>query len=64
MSKESNPNLTEVIREIHDGVAKEMCCKGIDYMLNEISIYRMYDDYGNVVDVLEIAEELKAGGIE
>lgn len=64
MSKESNPNLTEVIREIHDGVAKEMCCKGIDYMLNEISIYRIYDDYGNVVDVLEIAEELKAGGIE
>ena len=64
MSNENNSNLTEMIREIHDGVAKEMCCKGIDYMLNEISIYRMYDDYGNVADALQIAEELKAGGIE
>ena len=30
MSKENNPNLTEVIKEIHDGVAREMYCKGID----------------------------------
>lgn len=30
MSNENNPNLTEIIREIHDGVAKEMYCKGID----------------------------------
>ena len=30
MSKENKPNLTEMIREIHDGVAREMYCKGID----------------------------------
>ena len=30
MSKENNLNLTEVIKEIHDGVAREMYCKGID----------------------------------
>lgn len=30
MSNENNPNLTEMIREIHDGVAREMYCKGID----------------------------------
>ena len=30
MTNENNPNLTEIIREIHDGVAREMYCKGID----------------------------------
>ena len=30
MTNENNPNLTEIIREIHDGVAHEMYCKGID----------------------------------
>ena len=30
MNNENNPNLTEMIREIHDGVAREMYCKGID----------------------------------
>ena len=30
MNNENNQNLTEMIREIHDGVAKEMYCKGID----------------------------------
>ena len=30
MNNENNLNLTEIIREIHDGVAKEMYCKGID----------------------------------
>ena len=30
MTNENNPNLTEMIREIHDGVAREMYCKGID----------------------------------
>ena len=30
MNNENNPNLTEMIREIHDGVAHEMYCKGID----------------------------------
>ena len=35
MSNENNLNLTEMIREIHDGVAKEMYCKGIDDLCNE-----------------------------
>ena len=39
-----------------------MYCKGVDDLCNEISIYRTYDEYGNVIDALEIAEELKAGG--
>ena len=30
MNNENNKNLTEMIREIHDGVAREMYCKGID----------------------------------
>ena len=30
MTNENNLNLTEMIRKIHDGVAREMYCKGID----------------------------------
>lgn len=52
-------NLADIIRNIHDCVAREMYCKGIDDMFNEISIYRMYDEHGNVIDVLEIAQKLK-----
>ena len=36
MSNENNPNLTEMIKEIHYGVAKEMYCKGVDDFLKEI----------------------------
>ena len=36
MSNKNNLNLTEMIREIHDGVALEMYCKGIDDFLSEI----------------------------
>ena len=57
----ADTRLNDTIREIHDNVAREMYCKGIDDLCNEISTYRMYDEYGNVVDVLEIAEKLKAG---
>ena len=52
-------NLKETIKEIHDNVAQEMYCKGIDDLCDEISTYRMYDEYGNVIDVLEIAKQLK-----
>ena len=62
MTNENNPNLTEMIREIHDGVAREMYCKGIDDLCKAISVFGTYDEYGNVIDVLEIAEQLKAGG--
>ena len=36
MTNENNPNLTEIIKEIHDGVAREMYCKGIDDLCKEI----------------------------
>ena len=58
----ADTGLNDTIRDIHDNVAQEMYCKGIDDLCNEISTYRMYDEYGNVVDVLEIADKLKAGG--
>ena len=35
--------------------------KAIDEFAKEICGYGTYDDYGNVVDVLEIAEQLKGG---
>ena len=58
---DTDTHLNDAIKKILDNVAKEMYCKGIDDLCNEISTYRMYDEYGNVVDVLEIAEKLKAG---
>ena len=36
MTNENNLNLTEIIREIHDGVAKEMYCKGVDDFVKKI----------------------------
>ena len=33
--------------------------KAIDDFAEKIAIYGTYDDYGNVIDVLEIAEKLK-----
>ena len=60
----ANTKIKDTIREIHNNVSKEMYCKGIDDMCNEISTCRMYDEYGNVVDVLEIADKLKAGNKE
>ena len=55
----TDTRLKDTIREIHDNVAQEMYCKGIDDLCNEISTYRMYDEYGNVIDVLEIVKRLK-----
>ena len=56
---EANTNLKDTIKDIHDNVAREMYCKGIDDLCNEISTYRIYDEYGNVIDLLEIAKRLK-----
>ena len=36
--------------------------KAIDDFAEKISKYGTYDDYGNVIDILEIAEKLKEGG--
>ena len=44
----ADTNLKDTIRDIHDNVAQEMYCKGVDDLCNEISTYRMYDEYGNV----------------
>ena len=33
--------------------------KAINDFVDKISTYGTYDDYGNVIDILEIAEELK-----
>ena len=55
----ADTNLKDTIKDIHDNVAQEMYCKGIDDLCNEISTYRMYDEYGNVIDLLEIAKRLK-----
>lgn len=38
--------------------------KAIDDFADKISTYGTYDDYGNVIDILEIAEELKKEGAE
>ena len=55
----ADTNLKDTIREIHDNVAQEMYCKGIDDMCKSISVYGTYDEYGNVIDLLEIAGRLK-----
>ena len=60
------------LREIKEEYQKGMDCsyatfkykKAIDDFAEKISIYGTYDDYGNVIDVLEIAEQVKAGGID
>ena len=52
-------NLKDTIKDIHDNVAHEMYCKGIDDMCTEISSYFTYGYCGNLIDVFEIAERLK-----
>ena len=44
MTNENNPNLTEMIREIHDGVAREMYCKGIDDFATYIREKVLYEE--------------------
>ena len=39
--------------------ANFMYKKAIDDFTDKISTYGTYDDYGNVIDILEIAEKLK-----
>ena len=66
----TDTNLKDTIREIHDKVAQEMYCKGIDDFVKKIKEhhYVLSDvinstDYGMfTVGIEQIAEELKAGG--
>ena len=63
MSKENNLNLTEMIREIHDGVAREMYCKGVDDFVKFASdMLTVEEDDGTIRPMWleEIAERLKA----
>ena len=70
MTNENNPNLTEMIREIHDGVAREMYCKGIDDFVKKIcEKYTEEESNGNYrfyaveikQSIADLAEQLKAG---
>ena len=70
MTNENNPNLTEVIKEIHDGVAREMYCKGVDDFLKEIcKMIVQSENNGNYrfyaveikQSIADLAEQLKAG---
>ena len=55
----ADTGLNDTIRDIHDNVAQEMYCKGIDDLCKVISVFGTYDEYGNVIDILEIAQKLK-----
>ena len=68
MSNKNNPNLTEMIREIHDGVAREMYCKGIDDFVKKIcEKYTEEESNGNYrfyaveikQSIADLAEQLK-----
>ena len=60
MTNENNPNLTEIIREIHDGVAREMYCKGVDDFAEKLKQDVMAITFGlRNCDIDRIAEELK-----
>ena len=68
----ADTNLKDTIKDIHDNVAKEMYCKGIDdfvrkvkerqYVLHILSDFMNCEDYGMfTVGIEQIAEELKVG---
>ena len=64
MSNKNNPDLTEVIREIHDGVAREMYCKGIDDFVKFASDMPTIETKDGTIRPMwleEMAEQLKAG---
>ena len=72
MTNENNPNLTEIIREIHDGVAREMYCKGIDDFVKKIcEMIVQSESNGNYrfyaveikQSIADLAEQLKRKGV-
>ena len=67
----ADTNLKDTIREIHDNVAQEMYCKGIDDFLLEIcKMIVQSESNGNYrfyaceikQSIADLAEQLKAGG--
>ena len=55
----ANTRLNDTIREIHDNVAKEMYCKGIDDLTERLKDYFIIPHDARVIDM--IAKQLKAG---
>ena len=53
--RETNFNYVQLM----DGRYRDGYNKAIDDLTEKIAIYGTYDDWGNVIDVLEIAEKLK-----
>ena len=58
----ADTNLKDTIREIHDNVAREMYCKGIDDVVIKIKECVGMDWEWDYMFIEQIAEELKAGG--
>ena len=53
----ANTNLKDTIREIHDNVAKEMYCKGIDDLTEKLKDYFVIPHDARVIEM--IATQLK-----
>ena len=58
----ADTNLKDTIREIHDNVAQEMYCKGIDDVVIKIKECVGMDWEWDFMFIEQIAEQLKAGG--
>ena len=62
MTNKNNPNLTEMIKEIHDGVAREMYCKGIDDFVKFVNTMPTVEEEDGTIRPMwleEMAERLK-----
>ena len=57
----ADTNLKDTIREIHDNVAQEMYCKGIDDVVIKIKECVRMDWELDFMFIEQIAEQLKAG---
>ena len=57
----ADTNLKDTIREIHDNVAQEMYCKGIDDVVIKIKECVGMDWEWDFMFIEQIAEQLKAG---
>ena len=55
----STVDIIKLIKEQPTGCDKKTYNKGIDDLTEKNAIYGTYDDYGNVINVLEIADKLK-----
>ena len=63
MTNKNNLNLTEIIKEIHDGVAREMYCKGVDDFVKFASTMPTVEEEDGKIRPMwlkEMAEKLKA----